>query len=46
MKLRSTVIVVTALTAAAPLFVLRGSAAAQSKSPAGHQYVVSVSGMT
>ena len=44
MKLRSTIVIVAALTAAAPLFTLRGTLA-QSKAPAGHQYVVSVSGM-
>jgi hypothetical protein len=45
MKLRSAAFVVAALIAA-PLFTPRGAAVAQSKAPAGHQYVVSVSGMT
>lgn len=45
MTLRSIITVVAAVTAAAPLFMLRGTAMAQSKAPAAHQYVVSVSGM-
>jgi hypothetical protein len=35
-----------ALFAAVPTFGLRDIAGAQSKAPAAHQYVVSVSGMT
>jgi hypothetical protein len=38
-------ITVTVLLAAAMLFARRGAAVAQSEAPAGHQYVVSVSGM-
>jgi hypothetical protein len=45
MTLRSTITVVAALTAFAPLCMPRGTAAAQSEAPAAHQYVVSVSGM-
>jgi hypothetical protein len=38
-------ITVTVLLAAAMLFTPSGTALAQSEAPAGHQYVVSVSGM-